>query len=181
MRLLEIDNSCLPTVAGWLAKPENYQWLQFGGVQQVSEISLRMMAQRDIHCLRVFTADDDETPIGIIGLGDISTVFCSANLWYVLGNKTQAGHGYTTRAVSVMLDHGFGLGLETIHAWAAIENTASIRVLEKNNFQRIGTRRRCHHLNGRLVDRYLFDLLAEEHARLTATPAACAHPVGDCG
>lgn len=164
MRLCEIDASELQRAADWLGDEENYKWLDFGAdVQKLSPISLRLMTQRPIHCLRFFTADDGRSPVGIVGLSDIRTAG-TARLWYVLGERQLSGRGLATRAVRMILDHGFGqLRLAAVNAWAASENAASIRVLEKNNFRRIGIQRRCHRLDGRHVDRILFDLLPSEH------------------
>jgi RimJ/RimL family protein N-acetyltransferase len=131
------------------------------------------MAQRDIHCLRLFAPREDARPIGLVGLSDISPLFKTATLWYVLGDKTYSAGGHTTRAVQELLDHGFGrLGLHAITAWAVENNVASIRVLEKVGFRPIGSRRCCHRLGDRYLDRQLFDLLAHEHRRTTCLKAS---------
>jgi len=82
----------------------------------------------------------------------------------VLGDKTYAGRGYTSRAVGQLLTLGFTtLGLETVSAWAVEDNAASIQVLVRNGFLAIGRQRQCHVIDGRPRDRLLFDLLASEH------------------
>jgi len=49
------------------------------------------------------------------------------------------GKGYATEAARVCLDFGFGaLGLTRLVAEAAVENTGSVRVLEKLGFQATG-------------------------------------------
>ena len=168
MELRPLEPDDLETVAGWLAEEENYRWLDFGGGQQVlSAVSLAMMRQRDMHCLRVFNSDDDDHPAGIVVLSNVSSGFGSATLWYVLGDKAQSGRGLTSRAVAKILSVGFDeLGLESVNAWAIESNTPSIRVLEKNGFTLIGRQRRCHKVAGELVDRLLFDLLVTEHRGL---------------
>lgn len=167
MQLRELDADGVTLASEWLADERNARWLDFGGdVQRLSAVSLRMMTQRGIHCLRLFTADASDEPIGIVGLSDVGKVFRTARLWYVLGDKRCAGRGCASRAVRQMLDHGFGpLELESINAWAVRENAPSIRVLEKNHFRPIGVQRRCHWLDGRHADRLLFDLLSTEHMR----------------
>jgi RimJ/RimL family protein N-acetyltransferase len=122
------------------------------------------MSKRDIHCLRLFTSNENHHPIGIVALSNIASEFGSATLWYVLGDKSQAGKGYTSRAVGAMLRHAFGeLGLESVNAWAVTANEASRRVLEKNGFRPIGRQRCCHKIDGELRDRVLYDILAKEH------------------
>ncbi len=168
MQLQPIDTTTLQIVAQWMAAKENYQWLDFGnGNQILTPISLKIMSQRGIHLLRVFTSDSDDSPIGLVAFSNISPPFKTATLWYVLGNKAYAGKGYTTRAVSTLLTIGFTeLRLATVNAWAVDQNTPSISVLKRNNFQLIGRQRECHYIDGRPFDRLLFDLLAAEHKEL---------------
>lgn len=166
LKLLDLDT--LDMVGAWLSAKENSQWLHFGnGTQRLTPVSLRLMAQRDIHLLRLFTPDSHDDPIGVVALSEIAKPFKTATLWYVLGDKSYGGQGYTTRAVSKLLTLGFGeLGLHAVNAWAVDHNHASISILRRNNFQLIGRQRQCHSIDGRPCDRLLFDLLATEHKEL---------------
>ena len=159
MNLLPLENTHLSVVAEWLAREENYQWLDFGnGRQTLDATTLKIMAQRENHYLRLFTPDIAEIPIGIVGFSQIARNFGSAQLWYVLGDRGYAGQGLTTRAVSRLLRYGFAeLGLESVGAWAIGENVPSIRVLRKNSFRPVGTLRRSHRLHEVCVDRLVFD------------------------
>lgn len=165
MQLKPIDACNLDLVAKWMSTKDNYQWLDFAhGTQILTPISLRIMSQRDIHVLRVFTSDSDDSPIGLVALSDIAHAFKTARLWYVLGHKAYAGQGYTTRAVSKLLTLAFAhLGLLAVNAWAVDQNKPSLRVLEHNDFHFVGRQRQCHHIDGHPFDRLLFDLLASEH------------------
>ncbi len=60
MKLLPLNSpELIELVAGWLGKPENYKWLDFGnGVQMVNPITLRIMTQRDIHVFRAYSRAD---------------------------------------------------------------------------------------------------------------------------
>ncbi len=168
MQLKPLDVDALDLVAGWLADRANYEWLDFGhGAQRLTPVSLRLMSQRDIHLLRLFTPDSHGEPIGVVALSDIAKPFKTATLWYVLGNKSYAGKGYTTLAVSKLLTLGFNdLQLHAVNAWVVDHNHASISILRRNNFQLIGRQRQCHYVDGRPCDRLLFDLLATEHKEL---------------
>jgi RimJ/RimL family protein N-acetyltransferase len=170
MNLVPLDDVTIPMVASWLGRKENYQWLDFGnGKQSLDAVILRLMIHRPVHHLRLFAAGNPATPIGIVAFSQIDPNFGVAQLWYVLGDRTYAGRGYTSAAVSAMLDYGFRvLHLESVNAWAVASNTPSIRVLEKNHFRLIGTQRRCHRLDGMSVDRLLFDLVASEYQPLPA-------------
>jgi hypothetical protein len=164
MRLLLLDKpELIELVAGWLGEYENYKWLDFGnGVQQVTPVTLKIMTQRPIHVLRAFTADDDELPIGVVGLTNVDRNFKTASIWCVLGNKRYGGLG--SRAVSEMLTVGFTeLGLEAINAWTVETNVGGRHVVERLHFTYIGRQRRCHYVDGRHLDRLLFDILATEH------------------
>jgi RimJ/RimL family protein N-acetyltransferase len=165
MQLVPIDTpEHYRLVAGWLSQKENYQWLDFGdGRQLVSPEWLKIAVQRGTQVLRLFTGDDDPVPIGVVGLANINPHFKTANLWIVLGEKTHAGKGYATRAVSSMLTIGFReLGLRAVNTWI-VEHNPSVRVAERVRFRPMGRQRECHYIDGRAYDRLWFDLLASEH------------------
>ncbi len=164
MKLLPLDSpELIELVAGWLGKPDNYKWLDFGnGVQMVSPITLRIMTQRDIHVFRAYTADHGDVPVGVVGLTNVDRHFKTASVWAVLGNKRYGG--CTTEAVSRMLTVGFReLGLHAVSAWTLETNIGGQRVLEALHFKPIGRQRQCHYIDGQPYDRLLFDLLATEH------------------
>ncbi len=123
------------------------------------------MAQRDIHLLRAFTADDGDEAIGVTGLSNIDRTFKTAMASLcVLGDQRYAGQGYGTRALSRIIGLGFKeLGLQAVNAWVVEHNTASLRMIERVNFHYVGRQRRCHYIDGQPCDRLLFDLLASEH------------------
>ena len=154
----------LTLVAGWLARKENYQWLDFGeGRQLASREGLRIAMQRQSTALRVFTSDREYQPIGVVGLSNVSQHFGTASAWVVLGEKTFARQGYATRALSQMLTYGFtGLGLRSISAWV-VEGSACDEIVRRIGFKPVGRQRQCHVIDGRPCDRLWFDLLASEH------------------
>jgi RimJ/RimL family protein N-acetyltransferase len=169
MKLLPIESpETIRLVAEWLCQPENYQWLDFGnGIQRLTAASLKIMAQRDIYFLRVFTSDMDDAPIGVVGLNNIDRNFKTAASWIVLGEKKYSGRGYPARAASKILALGFTeLGLHAINAWTLDCNYPVIRMLRRLNFRPIGLQRQCHYMNGRCHDRLLFDILDSEYKEL---------------
>ena len=183
MKLLPVDTpERIELVAGWLGKPENYKWLDFGnGVQRVTPVTLRIMSQRDIHVFRIYTAGDEDAPAGVVGLTNVDRNFKTASLWAVLGNKRYGGH--TTEAAHHMLTLAFTeLGLHAVNAWTVETNIPAQRCLEQLHFRYIGRQRQCHYIDGRALDRLLFDLLATEHrdvphAGLEHTSATDLRPV----
>lgn len=168
MQLKPLDSSeLIELVAGWLAQKENYQWLDFGGGRQPTPALVKIMVQRDTNVLRVFTADDDTTPIGVVGLNNVDRYNKTAMLWAVLGDKSCVRRGYTTRALSKMLTLGFqDLGLEAVQSWSVAHNSAGIEVTKRLNLRFVGRQRQCHSIDGRAFDRLLFDILPDEHKEI---------------
>ena len=168
MKLYPLDTpELLELVAGWLARKENHQWLDFGnGRQIITPALLKIMAQRDTHFLRAFTADRDDIPIGIVGLNSVDRTFKTAMFWGAVGEKSFRNRGYSTVAGSKFLTLGFrDLGLHAINTWAVGHNQ-SLRIIERLGFRFIGRQRQCHYIDGRPYDRLMFDLLASEHREL---------------
>lgn len=168
MRLRPADRpELVRLIAAWLADRDNSQWLDFGdGRQTASPEWLSIAMQRGTLALRIFTADDDETPIGAVALSSINPHFKTAVLWIVLGDKAYAGQGYASRATSRMLTIGFTeLGLHAIQTWI-VEHNPSVRVAHRVGFKPFGRQRQCHYIDGRAYDRLWFDLLASEHKEL---------------
>jgi RimJ/RimL family protein N-acetyltransferase len=169
------DHQRLALVAGWLTCKENHQWLDFGdGRQSVGAAWLKIAVQRGTHILRLFTGDDDDLPIGVVGLSNVNQYFRSATLWIVLGDKAYAGRGYATRAVSAMLTLGFEeFGLHSINTWI-VEHNPSIRVAERVRFRPFGRQRQCHFIDGHPYDRLWFDIVASEHRAERSTGSGAA-------
>ena len=167
MKLLPVDSpELLELAAGWLARAENYRWLDFGGGKQiVTPALLKVMTQRDTHFLRLYTNDSD-APIGIVGLNNVDRSFRTGTLWGATGEKAFRHRGYATYAASRFLTLAFEeLELHTVNTWV-VEHNPSARVLQRLNFRFFGRQRQCHCIDGRFYDRLFFDLLASEHREL---------------
>lgn len=169
VKLRPLDSPALiDLAAGWLAQKENYQWLNFGGGRQiVTPALLKVMAQRDSHCMRVYThgndGDDDAPPIGIVALNDVDRVAGTATLWVVAGDKSFNRRGYAIYATYKLLGLAFDeLGLQAVNTWVA-DGNPSRRLIQRAGFHYIGRQRRCHRMGEFLVDRLFYDLLAEEY------------------
>jgi len=168
MKLLPLDTpEIIELAASWIAQKENYQWLDFGnGRQLVTPALLKIMAQRETHFIRVYTADMEDKPIGIVGLNNVDRTFKTATLWGVAGEKSFALRGYASLGASKLLTLAFrDLGLHTVSTWV-VDRNPSLRSVERLQFRYIGRQRQCHFIDGRPYDRLLFDLLAGEHREL---------------
>lgn len=169
MKLLPINSpERIELVAGWLAEKDNYQWLDFGnGIQILTPVMLKVMTQKDAHVLRVFTSEEEEAPIGVVGLSNVDRHFKTAMIWIALGDKRHSGRGYPVRAASKILTLGFAeLGLRAVHAWTVEHNVAVIRMFKRLQFQLIGRQRQCHYIDGHPCDRLFYDILASEHKEI---------------
>jgi RimJ/RimL family protein N-acetyltransferase len=165
MKLLPLATTeQIDRVALWLADKRTCEWLDFGnGVQSPGAASLRIMIQRGTHALRLFTADEDDTPIGVVGLSNVDRAFRTATIWIALGERRFAAKGFAYRAGAMMLNAAFGeLGLNSVNAWAVDTNHASLRIIRRLRFQLIGRQRQAHYIDGQAHDRLWFDLLAAE-------------------
>ncbi len=104
---------------------------------------------------------EEDVLIGGIGLvpgGDVHAH--QAEIGYWLG-KAHWRRGIATRAVGLLTDHAFReLGFLRVWAGVFANNPASMRVLEKNGFEREGVLRRSVRKNGRFLDQHLFAKLA---------------------
>ena len=102
MKLLPLDRpELLEGVASWLARKENHQWLDFGnGRQIVTPALLRIMAQRETHFLRAFTSDQDDVPVGIVGLTP-NPADANQETTYVRSQNPAEHHGPNTNSGNV--------------------------------------------------------------------------------
>jgi len=167
MKLVPLDRPELfELVAGWLARKENHQWLDFGnGGQIITAPLLKIMAQRETHFMRV-CLDRNDNPTGISGLNNINRACKTATFWGATGEKSLQKRGFGTFVGSTFLALAFReLGLHSINTWV-VEHNPSLRLVERLGFRFIGRQRQCHMIDGRLYDRLLFDLLASEHEEL---------------
>jgi len=165
MKLLPLDSpDLIRLVADWLSRKDNYEWLDFGnGKQILTPEWLKISTQRESEVLRVFTSDDDRTPVGIVGLTNVDRVFGTARIWVVVGDKTFGARGHATHAASRLLSYAFReLKLRAVNTWI-VEHNPSRRIAERLNFTLVGRQRQCHVIDGRPYDRLWFDILASEH------------------
>lgn len=155
----------LEIAARWLAEDRNARWLDFGaGNPALTPLALKVMTQRDQHCIWVYGPPDERTPVGLVGLGNIQRRFGTAEAWCVLGEKEYGPRDLTIRAVGQLLEHGFGeLGLRCIYAWTVEINRGGRRLLERFGFRYAGKLRQSHRIDDRTYDRLWFDLLADEY------------------
>jgi [ribosomal protein S5]-alanine N-acetyltransferase len=84
-------------------------------------------------------------------------------LSYQLYDDRFAGHGYTSEAVALLVDHLFATKRpDRIQLVIVPENAASRRIAEKCGFQLEGTARGAFYNDGRSQDLHLYSLLRDD-------------------
>ena len=108
---------------------------------------------------------DDDRIVGRVNLNNIvHGAFRSADLGYWVG-QADTGRGVATTAVGELVTIAFAdLGLHRVQAGTLLNNGASQRVLERNDFTRIGLAPNYLKIAGRWRDHLLFQRLAEPTA-----------------
>jgi RimJ/RimL family protein N-acetyltransferase len=112
----------------------------------------------------IFCLDLAETKqfIGLIALNIGKPKYQTAEVWYKIDPKYWR-QGYTTEALRKLLDFSFNvLKLHRIEAGCAVENTASIKVLEKAGMTREGMKRKKLPIRGDWKDNYFYAILEED-------------------
>ncbi|MFK8102976.1 MAG: GNAT family N-acetyltransferase [Saprospiraceae bacterium] len=100
--------------------------------------------------------------MGLFGLKLSTPKYKSAEIWYKLDPKYW-GKGYATEVLRKMIAYGFEtLSLHRITAGCAIENIASIKVLEKVGMIKEGRRRQILPLQSGWSDNFEYAILATD-------------------
>lgn len=110
------------------------------------------------------TEGDDDRLLGTVGWFDhVPQERCEIGYWT---HPDARGRGLMTRAMGVVTRHVVDeLGVARVTAYAAVDNTASRRVIEANGFTQYGVERRGIELREGRADMAMYDVLASEVPR----------------
>lgn len=110
----------------------------------------------------------DGTPVGQVRLHTLDRADSSARLAIGLFSETQLGQGIGRRAISLTLDHAFGvMQLHRVDLRVLSYNKRAIRCYASCGFVHEGTEREAAWVDGAWHDDYIMGILATEHtARL---------------
>jgi ribosomal-protein-alanine N-acetyltransferase len=124
-------------------------------------------AREDLGYAFLIFTDGDDRLVGGLSLSNVRRgVTQAAVLGYWLGLH-YVRQGYMTAAVAAVASYSFeDLHLHRLEAATMPNNSASIRVLERNGFTREGIARRLLKINGAWEDHVLHALVAEDFARM---------------
>ena len=116
-----------------------------------------------ILCLRQL---DSSQFIGLIGLTLGKVNYKIAEIWYKIFPNFWR-QGLTTEALTEILKFGFtDLGLHRIEAGCAVENIASIKVLEKAGMTKEGCKRKFLPLKEQWADNYIYGILDSDFGKM---------------
>ena len=112
--------------------------------------------QSYIFCIRII---DTNQFVGLIALTLGKINFKIAEVWYKIF-PSYWRQGFTTEALTQLLKFSFAdLGLHRIEAGCAVENIASIKVLEKVGMTREGSKRKVLPIRGKWTDNFSYAIL----------------------
>ncbi len=133
-------------------------------------ISAQSIAPRTSYTFCV-THKETEEFIGLIALVSGKANYRIAEVWFKT-LPTFWNQGYTTEALGELLRFGFTeLNLHRIEAGCAVENIASIKVLEKAGMIREGLKRKLLPIRGQWFDGYLYAQLEDDFFNQGHPPA----------
>ncbi|HEY9735542.1 MAG TPA: GNAT family protein [Trichocoleus sp.] len=108
----------------------------------------------------------DKQPIGTCGFHKWDKRNRRSEIGYDL-TPSAWGQGYMSEALATMLEYGFThLNLNRIEALVYPGNPASLKLLERFNFQKEGLLRDYFHQNGQFYDHWLLSLLKRQFKRI---------------
>lgn len=97
----------------------------------------------------------DDIPAGLIGLLNIEEE--KAEYYIALGEEKYFGKNIANEATKLILDYARELNLDLVYAYAEIDNTASIKLMEKNGFVVKDLLKKSVKNRDKLVDRYYLE------------------------
>ena len=151
-----------------LPETDKYNTLGIPATIQTTELLLNEWIEKQRPIPRtsyIFCIELSETSqfIGLIALNLGKLNYKIAEAWYKI-HPAYWGKGYATEALTELLKFGFSsLGLHRIEAGCAVENIASIKVLEKAGMIREGSKRKILPIRGTWTDNYFYAMLDTDY------------------
>ena len=106
---------------------------------------------------------DEEVPIGVVSLMNISEANASAELSVIVGHSEDRHQGYGAEAIATLLDYAFGdLGLNRVGLSVFEFNEDAISAYDGLGFREEGRLRRALRRDGAFHDAILMSVLKEE-------------------
>lgn len=167
--LSPIDLSDLSDIHLLHSLPETDRYNTLGipkDIEETKEIIVPWIAEHDKEVVTKYTFKIESKKevkfIGLFGLTVNAKKTKRAEIWYKI-HKDYWGNGFGTEAVKLVLDFCFeDLGLHRIEAGCAVDNIASIKLLEKIGMTKEGRKRKVLPLVTGWSDNFEFAILHED-------------------
>ncbi len=164
LRLIELTD--LESIHKLHSLPETDEFNTLGipeNIEKTKSIIEPWISENQVKDIKNYTfiieQKETEKFIGLFGLKLSSAKYNRGEVWYKLHSDLW-NKGYATEVLKMIIDYGFDtLGLHRIEAGCAVENVASIKVLEKVGMIREGRGRRVLPLKSGWADNFTYSIL----------------------
>ncbi|AXT63477.1 N-acetyltransferase [Aquimarina sp. AD10] len=120
-------------------------------------------AHKDIYevkQLRLVICSKDEMVLGLIDLFDFDPMNNRAGVGILIAGKENRGHGYGTEALQLVVNYSFKhLHLHLLYANIASDNATSIKLFEKQGFNKVGVKKDWNLVGDVYKDEFLYQLI----------------------
>ena len=163
--LLKFTNKfIIPEYISWLNDFEVNKYLCTGRFPVSKDDIIMQDNKRDF--MFAIMDKEDFKYIGTISLHGVDWISRKGEVGYMIGDKKYWGKGIASDAVGLVIDYGFRrLNLNKIIAGVVDGNKGSVKVLEKNGFNRYAINPQEYWLNGEYLDNHMFVKFQIDHLR----------------
>lgn len=114
----------------------------------------------EVKQLRLMICDLEGTSLGMIDIFDLDPKDRKAALGILIAKEEYRRKGYASEVLSLVSNYCFAhLGLHQVYANVTTDNEPSMRLFEKNGFQRAGVKKDWVLVNGKFKDEVLYQLI----------------------
>jgi RimJ/RimL family protein N-acetyltransferase len=161
--LVAAERCYVPQYVKWINDPEVTQWLKVNPPLS-PEMERDWVDSLQREGRMTFTILTKEgTPIGNMGLEEVSWRYKRASMGIMIGEKEYWGKGYGTDAITTLLRYSFEeLGMRRVDLVTDSDNVRAQKAYCKCGFREEGVLRQSRSKNGRVVDDVLMSILSTE-------------------
>jgi diamine N-acetyltransferase len=114
----------------------------------------------EVKQLRLMICDLEGTSLGMIDIFDLDPKDRKAALGILIAKEEYRRKGYASEVLNLVSNYCFAhLGLHQVYANVTTDNEPSMRLFEKNGFQRAGVKKDWVLVNGKFKDEVLYQLI----------------------
>lgn len=160
-RFIEKD---IPLKVKWINDEKNNRFLHYDLPLSEEKTLLWFRSLQDRKDRADYTITCNGESAGLIGLINIDARNRKGEYYVALGEGKYKGRGVAFTASRLLLDKGFTVfNLNKIYLYTEVENLAAQKLFERLGFVKEGLLRQDLIQDGRVVDRFLYGLLAAEY------------------